>query len=113
VHWTDQHRITDVLGSLVTHQHCDHLGLAARVREASGAWIAMHPADRDAIARPDFRDPELSHPADLKWLLYLGASLEEAQRLRGDGRGWWRWRRAAGSIPTLRSSQPIPSIRHS
>ncbi|MFB4267749.1 MBL fold metallo-hydrolase [Nonomuraea sp. GTA35] len=37
--------ITDVKGVLVTHIHPDHYGLAGRVRESSGAWIALHPAD--------------------------------------------------------------------
>nr|WP_055505279.1 MBL fold metallo-hydrolase [Nonomuraea pusilla] len=39
------YEITDVKGVLVTHIHPDHYGLAGRVREASGAWIALHPAD--------------------------------------------------------------------
>ncbi|WP_344488546.1 MBL fold metallo-hydrolase [Nonomuraea monospora] len=37
--------ITDVKGVLVTHIHPDHYGLAGRIRESSGAWIALHPAD--------------------------------------------------------------------
>ncbi|MFI7443743.1 MBL fold metallo-hydrolase [Nonomuraea indica] len=37
--------LTDVKGVLVTHIHPDHYGLAGRVREVSGAWIALHPAD--------------------------------------------------------------------
>ncbi|MGV9308620.1 MBL fold metallo-hydrolase [Nonomuraea sp. NPDC004354] len=37
--------ITDVKAVLVTHIHPDHYGLAGRIREASGAWIALHPAD--------------------------------------------------------------------
>ncbi len=37
--------ITDVEAVLVTHIHPDHYGLAGRVREASGAWIGLHPAD--------------------------------------------------------------------
>jgi glyoxylase-like metal-dependent hydrolase (beta-lactamase superfamily II) len=37
--------IGDVRAVLVTHAHADHLGLAARVREASGAWIALHRLD--------------------------------------------------------------------
>ena len=37
--------ITDVRAVLVTHIHPDHYGLAGRVREASGAWIGLHPAD--------------------------------------------------------------------
>ncbi len=37
--------IGDVEAVLVTHIHPDHYGLAGRVREASGAWIGLHPAD--------------------------------------------------------------------
>jgi glyoxylase-like metal-dependent hydrolase (beta-lactamase superfamily II) len=40
---------TDVRAVLVTHIHPDHYGLAGRVREASGAWVALHPADAAAI----------------------------------------------------------------
>lgn len=34
-----------VTGVVVTHVHPDHHGLSARLREASGAWIAMHAAE--------------------------------------------------------------------
>ena len=37
--------IADVRGVAVTHIHPDHYGLAGRIREASGAWIGLHPAD--------------------------------------------------------------------
>ena len=37
--------IADVEAVLVTHIHPDHYGLAGRVREASGAWIGLHPDD--------------------------------------------------------------------
>src|SRR5512132_459649 len=42
-------RLADVRGVLVTHIHPDHYGLAGRVREASGAWISLHPADAALI----------------------------------------------------------------
>jgi len=35
--------IADVQGVMVTHIHPDHYGLAGRIRETSGAWIALHP----------------------------------------------------------------------
>ncbi|NGO71058.1 MBL fold metallo-hydrolase [Streptomyces boncukensis] len=38
-------------GVIVTHHHPDHHGLSARVREESGAWIAMHAADAHAVRR--------------------------------------------------------------
>lgn len=37
--------VADVRAALVTHIHPDHYGLAGRVREVSGAWIGLHPAD--------------------------------------------------------------------
>lgn len=33
--------VTDVTGVVATHQHADHLGLAARVRKSAGAWVGM------------------------------------------------------------------------
>jgi glyoxylase-like metal-dependent hydrolase (beta-lactamase superfamily II) len=37
--------VADVRAVVVTHIHPDHYGLAGKVREASGAWIGLHPAD--------------------------------------------------------------------
>jgi glyoxylase-like metal-dependent hydrolase (beta-lactamase superfamily II) len=48
--------IADVQGVLVTHIHPDHYGLAGRVREASGAWVALHPADA-ALIRDRYAEP--------------------------------------------------------
>jgi glyoxylase-like metal-dependent hydrolase (beta-lactamase superfamily II) len=39
----------DVRGVLVTHVHPDHHGLAARLRDTSGAWIGMHPAEAETL----------------------------------------------------------------
>jgi glyoxylase-like metal-dependent hydrolase (beta-lactamase superfamily II) len=33
--------LPDLTGIVVTHFHSDHLGLAARLRIASGAWVAL------------------------------------------------------------------------
>ena len=45
--------MSDVRGVMVTHIHPDHYGLAGRIREASGAWISLHPADApDVPYRP-------------------------------------------------------------
>jgi len=37
--------MSDVRAVVVTHIHPDHYGLAGRVRESSGAWVGLHPAD--------------------------------------------------------------------
>ncbi|WP_449062075.1 MBL fold metallo-hydrolase [Planomonospora algeriensis] len=43
------YEMTDVRAVLVTHIHPDHYGLAGRIREVSGAWIGLHPADARLI----------------------------------------------------------------
>jgi glyoxylase-like metal-dependent hydrolase (beta-lactamase superfamily II) len=70
--------VTDVRGVLVSHMHLDHAGLAGRLREASGAWIAMHPADRAVIANFDLRDPEQAVVREVAFLRSLGAEADEA-----------------------------------
>src|SRR3984957_21251576 len=43
------HDVTELRYVLVTHAHADHLGLAGRVREASGALVGMHPAETNVL----------------------------------------------------------------
>jgi glyoxylase-like metal-dependent hydrolase (beta-lactamase superfamily II) len=45
------HDLTDIKYVLVTHAHPDHLGMAARVREESGALVGMHPAETAILRR--------------------------------------------------------------
>ena len=47
----------DVTGIVVTHAHPDHHGLTARLRDASGAWVAMHPAERASLRRGHDAEP--------------------------------------------------------
>ena len=70
--------VTDVRGVLVTHLHFDHLGLAERVRQASGAWVAMHPADADVVASPSHRDAHAFTTAEVDFLVSLGADRDDA-----------------------------------
>jgi len=70
----------DVTGIVVTHMHLDHHGLSARLREASGAWIAMHPAELRTLAalRPRNAGPRR---ADLAWLARCGVPDDAAPGL--------------------------------
>lgn len=70
--------VADVRGVLVSHMHFDHAGLAGRLRDASGAWIAMHPADRAVIANPAMRDVRLAVSGQVAFLRTLGAAPDEA-----------------------------------
>ena len=77
--------ISDVASVTVTHLHPDHLGLAARVRAASGATVAIHRIEQDGIRElstpvrdedslaqlaewgvPEERQPELAAAAQLR-----------------------------------------------
>jgi len=73
--------ISDVQGILVTHIHPDHYGLAGRVREASGAWVALHPADAALIIdRYDDPSPLLERMA--AQLYRMGAPADEIGALQ-------------------------------
>ncbi|MFJ3902283.1 MBL fold metallo-hydrolase [Streptomyces sp. NPDC090025] len=60
--------VRDVHGVVVTHHHPDHHGLSGRVREESGAWIAMHAADIAVVRRTRGSEPGT-------WLDYLARKL--------------------------------------
>ena len=83
--------IADVRGVLVTHMHFDHIGLAGRVRQASGAWIALHPADHAVLARPDYRDADLAVAREAEFLCGLGASPAEAAAAVGTAGEWEKY----------------------
>ena len=80
--------VADVRGVLVTHMHFDHVGLAGRVRQASGAWIAMHPADQEVFTRPDYRSAERAVTVEAEFLRDLGASWAEAAAAVGTAAEW-------------------------
>jgi len=46
-------RLEDVRGVLFTHAHRDHYGLSRRIRERSGAWLAMHQREVASLHRDD------------------------------------------------------------
>lgn len=62
--------VSDCHGVISTHHHQDHHGLAGRVREVSGAWVALHAADAEVVTRQRGRDDE--------WRLRAAAVLLEA-----------------------------------
>ena len=55
------HSVSEVEGVVLTHFHPDHIGLCGRVREASGAWIAMDQADHSQFA-------DMTAPRSEQWL---------------------------------------------
>nr|WSY55303.1 MBL fold metallo-hydrolase [Streptomyces sp. NBC_00886] len=63
--------VGEVHGVVITHHHPDHHGLSGRVREASGAWLAMHAADTAIVRRARSTEPG-------RWLRYMTAKLVAA-----------------------------------
>ncbi|ROP77489.1 glyoxylase-like metal-dependent hydrolase (beta-lactamase superfamily II) [Frigoribacterium sp. PhB107] len=60
------HRLDDVDLIVATHLHVDHLGAADAVRRATGARLAMHPAEQRALASR--ADDAVAADADLvRW----------------------------------------------
>lgn len=76
------YEIGDVKSALVTHIHPDHYGLAGRVREASGAFIALHPADAAILPQRYVQmDPLLS---TMRTHLHeCGVPTEDMDHMRG------------------------------
>lgn len=87
--------LDDVRGVLVTHLHFDHLGLAHRVREATGAWVAMHPADATLVAGWNARDGAAAVAAEIEFLVGLGADRPEAVSDVGPAENMERFTRMA------------------
>lgn len=73
--------VDDVRAVLVTHIHPDHYGLAGRIREESGAWVALHPAD-DALIHDRYEDVDDLLERMEAWLLDAGAPEDAIRELR-------------------------------
>jgi glyoxylase-like metal-dependent hydrolase (beta-lactamase superfamily II) len=73
--------ISEVQGVLVTHIHPDHYGLAGRVRDASGAWVALHPADA-ALVHDRYDEPDELIERVGSMLRRMGAPPDEAAKLQ-------------------------------
>jgi len=69
------HDITDLKYVLVTHAHADHLGMAGRVREASGALVGMHPAESASLLHRV--EPRAWRERLSGWLRSRGAPADE------------------------------------
>jgi glyoxylase-like metal-dependent hydrolase (beta-lactamase superfamily II) len=62
--------IDDVKAVLITHGHGDHMGLARRIRERTGAWVAMHEAD--TVERYQYDSHAAFRRASAEWLRKRG-----------------------------------------
>ncbi|WP_072804242.1 MBL fold metallo-hydrolase [Rhodococcoides yunnanense] len=90
------HSISDVEGVVLTHFHPDHTGLCGRVREASGAWIAMHESDHVLFESMVGTSSDERLTAGKANMIAAGAPLADIDE----------WQGATPHNPTSRESAP-------
>jgi glyoxylase-like metal-dependent hydrolase (beta-lactamase superfamily II) len=73
------HDLSGIRYVLVTHAHADHLGMAGRVREASGALVGMHPAESATLLHRV--EPQAWRQRLSSWLRARGAQATRQPRL--------------------------------
>jgi len=74
--------VTDVTGIVVTHVHADHHGLSTRLREASGAWVAMHPEERDSLPTRIWDRTKDEPDSNEAWLTRCGVPPDVAAEMQ-------------------------------
>jgi glyoxylase-like metal-dependent hydrolase (beta-lactamase superfamily II) len=94
--------VTEIHGIVVTHHHPDHHGLSGKVRETSGAWVAMHAADAAIVRRTRETRPE-------QWFSYMAAKLAAAGAPE-DHLAPLRAARGRGSLPGFSPALPDREI---
>ncbi|MEU3687490.1 MBL fold metallo-hydrolase [Streptomyces narbonensis] len=97
--------VQEIHGVVITHHHPDHHGLSGRVREESGAWIAMHAADTAVVRRTREAEPGTWLDYMTQKLTAVGAPEEHVAPLRA-ARASGRMR----TLPGLRSAVPDREI---
>jgi glyoxylase-like metal-dependent hydrolase (beta-lactamase superfamily II) len=110
-------RMEDLVGLLVTHIHPDHYGLASRIREASGCWVAMHGAEAALIRDRYVEIGELLDRIE-DWLVDVGAPRADLDDLGNASIGLLRHVRAVrpdrlveeGDISALLPGRTIEAI---
>ncbi|MFG1927351.1 MBL fold metallo-hydrolase [Cryptosporangium sp. NPDC048952] len=81
---TAGYALKDVLGVVATHVHPDHHGLSLRLREETGAWVAMHPAEAESMPqRMGATTSEIRRKGMAQILRMSGTSQEEIDGLLG------------------------------
>ena len=76
------HGVDEVQGAVITHFHADHSGLTGRLREASGAWVAMHPADAEVLRRQRERTDEQRAASVIEQMVRAGFPDRDVEAFR-------------------------------
>ncbi|WAH96313.1 MBL fold metallo-hydrolase [Arthrobacter sp. MMS18-M83] len=74
--------LADLAGIVVTHHHADHLGLASRLREASGTWVGM--GELENVRALDSDEIAAQAQADRHRLVSWGVPPDKADQIAVD-----------------------------
>jgi glyoxylase-like metal-dependent hydrolase (beta-lactamase superfamily II) len=88
--------MTDVCGVIVTHMHPDHYGLAGRIREVSGAWVSLHPADA-VLLKDRYDEPQDLLARVATMLRRFGAPADDIESLKNS---------SMAVLPFVKHAQP-------
>ncbi|MGO8957174.1 MAG: MBL fold metallo-hydrolase [Streptosporangiaceae bacterium] len=91
--------LTAVTAILITHVHPDHHGQSGKVRELSGAWVGMHPAEDAFLEMQANRG--MMHDGMAAYLRWCGAPAAHLEELIAS-------RRQAGAVePMVRADRMV------
>ncbi|MEU3020515.1 MBL fold metallo-hydrolase [Nocardiopsis sp. NPDC007018] len=76
------HRVDEVRGAVLTHFHADHSGLTGRLRAASDAWVAAHPADARVLRRQSERTDDQRAASVVEQMTRAGFPEEDVEAYR-------------------------------
>ena len=96
-----------ISGIVITHTHPDHHGLTARVATASGAWVGMHPAERDSLPTHAYPVGTIQQ-SDARWISAQGVPDELADGLRMTEGGMATFRAMAEPTLLIADGDRIP-----
>lgn len=97
---------SDVAGVVVTHVHPDHHGLSQLVKERSGGWVAMHPAEAASLPGGAMRTDAIARDDD--WLHGCGTPQDAAEELRMTARMLEPFTRMARPDVLLEDADRVP-----
>ncbi|MDR7084826.1 glyoxylase-like metal-dependent hydrolase (beta-lactamase superfamily II) [Arthrobacter ginsengisoli] len=98
---TTGHELEDIATVVITHAHPDHLGLAHRIRELSGATVLMHEAEA-ARLRHGPNGPQR----------YADAMLEALPRWGVDASELDNWLGSSAASSSRSWEVPVSPVRH-
>ncbi|MGA7206516.1 MAG: MBL fold metallo-hydrolase, partial [Specibacter sp.] len=97
---------SEVTGMVVTHFHPDHLGMAARLRAASGAWLAL--GAREPLPAQWPQDAEAFAAADREQFSAWGVPDGRLAEVTFQARTWQRLREIAEPERRLADGELVP-----